>query len=188
MQDTNRQQLLILDIDETLLHSSEEPLACPCDFQVFSYYVHKRPHLDRFLTQVMEWFDVAVWSSSGESYAALVVRQVFEAPARLKFVWARNRCTHHVDEETHEAYWRKDLKKVKRVGYALERVLVIDDSPEKHARSYGNLVRVTPFAGDPADTELADLLPVLDWLRTVENVRTVEKRDWRLRFPSSREA
>lgn len=182
--DRENRQLLILDLDETLVHASEGPIDQPFDFQAFSYYIRKRPYLDQFLEQASDWFDIAVWSSSGEDYAAVVVRHIFANPERLKFVWSCKRCTHHVDEETNVAYWRKDLKKVKRLGYALERVLIIDDSQEKLVRNYGNLIPVTPFLGDPADTELPDLLPFLHWLCTVENVRTVEKRNWRTRFPS----
>jgi TFIIF-interacting CTD phosphatase-like protein len=46
---------------------------------------------------------------------------------------------------------------------------------------YGNHVRVAPFTGNESDTELRDLLPFLDSLRTTENVRQVEKRFWRQR-------
>jgi carboxy-terminal domain RNA polymerase II polypeptide A small phosphatase len=56
---------------------------------------------------------------------------------------------------------------------------MVDDSPEKHTRNYGNLVRVAPFTGDPADTELASLARYLRQLATQPNVRCIEKRGWR---------
>lgn len=37
----------------------------------------------------------------------------------------------HGRDERQEAYWVKDLRKVKRRGEDLRRVLVVDDSPEK---------------------------------------------------------
>ena len=36
-------------------------------------------------------------------------------------------------------YRVKDLKTIRRVGYELERVIVVDDTAKKHERNYGNL-------------------------------------------------
>ena len=47
------------------------------------------------------------------------------------FVWSRTRCTPRFDYERWEKLYLKDLKKVKRRGYDLDRVLIVDDSPEK---------------------------------------------------------
>lgn len=58
---------------------------------------------------------------------------------------------------------------------------MLDDTPRKLARHYGNLVPIRPFDGntDGQDTELA-LLPVfLDTLKDCENVRKIKKRGWR---------
>ena len=55
-------------------------------------------------------------------------------------------------------------------------------SPEKLARSFGNLVEVRPFVGDPDDRELELLERFLIELGPVANVRTIEKRGWRSRF------
>lgn len=85
------------------------------------------------------------------------------------------------DPETRDRYFVKDLKKVRARGYALEHVLVVDDTPQKHQRNYGNLVAVRPFEGDPADDELVHLGPYLETLAGVDNVRTIEKRGWRRR-------
>ena len=65
------------------------------------------------------------------------------------------------------------------MGFDLDHVLMVDDSPEKLQENYGNHILVREFTGDLADTELRDLLPFLDSLRSVENVRRVEKRNWR---------
>lgn len=61
-------------------------------------------------------------------------------------------------------------------------MLVVDDSPEKHLKNYGNLVRVLPFEGDAADKELELLSEYLVTLATCTNVRKVEKRAWRRSF------
>lgn len=170
--------LLILDIDETLLFASEQSLDYAHDYQVGRYVVYKRPHVDTFLAQAAQWFDLAVWTSSSGGYAELAINPLVQSH-ELKFLWSRERCTRQYDQELQQEYWLKDLRKVKRLGFPLEQTLIIDDSPEKIRRHYGNHIRVNPFVGDRADSELERLLPFLDYLRTVENVRRIEKRNWR---------
>jgi TFIIF-interacting CTD phosphatase-like protein len=172
--------LLLLDIDETLIYAAESPLSRPDDFRVGQYWVYLRPYLHEFLDVVFEWFDVAIWTSAGSSYAECIVERIITNPERLKFVWASERCTQRFDPEIHNQYWIKDFKKLKRAGYDLDRVIVIDDSPEKHQRNYGNLVHVVPFMGDLADSELQLLVPYLRLLKTKENCRAIEKRNWRI--------
>src|SRR5262249_54672810 len=153
------------DLDETLLHATPVPFAQPADFRVGDYFAYRRPFLADFLAAVSDWYDLAVWTSSSAGYAHCVVAQLFAGPDALRFVWARERCTPRYHPELLDYYWIKNLDKLKRKGYRLDRVLVVDDSPEKLSRHYGNLVRVQPFEGDPDDVELRELLPFLDWLR-----------------------
>ncbi|MFN3651133.1 MAG: NIF family HAD-type phosphatase [Armatimonadota bacterium] len=173
------QHLLILDLDETLIYGTEAPLERPHDFRIGPYFVYRRPYLTDFLSTVDDWFELAVWSSASPGYVAGVVGGVFPDPGRLRFIWASDRCTQRFDADRRGYYWLKNLNKAKRAGYPLERILVVDDSAEKLELHYGNLLRVRPFTGQADDTELRDLLPFLDRLRSVENVRRVEKRFWR---------
>lgn len=170
--------LLILDLDETLVYADEQPLERACDFRVGPYHVYRRPFIEEFWKSASEWFEMAVWTSSGAAYASLTVRGLLGA-APLAFLWSRERCTRRYDPERQDEYWLKDLKKVERLGYSLDRILMVDDSPEKLQRNYGNHIRVTPFVGDPNDIELQQLISFLEHLRDAENVRSVEKRGWR---------
>jgi hypothetical protein len=70
------------------------------------------------------------------------------------------------------------LKKLKRLGYSLERVLIVDDSPEKIERHYGNHVPIEPYYGDLGDRVLDRLGEYLERFAQAPNVRTVEKRNW----------
>ena len=173
------EKLLILDLDETLVFASEEKLGQVEDFRVDEYFVYKRPGLDKFLNVVLQHFKVAVWTSSASDYARAVIRGIFRNPERLEFVWARQRCTWRLNLEEGGGYWIKDLKKVTKMGHSLKSILVVDDSPRKLERSYGNYIRVAPFEGDAADDELGRLEGYLLTLRDVPNVRAVEKRSWR---------
>jgi len=176
--------LLILDLDETLVHSAEHVLESPADFCFDEFFVYRRPFLAEFLDTVSEWFNLAVWSSASGPYVRTLVGHLLDDRS-LEFVWARDRCTRRFDAEARQDYWVKNLEKVKRKGIPLERVLIIDDSPEKIAAHYGNHLRVQPFLGDPTDSDLRDILPFLEWMRHADNFRSVQKRRWR-EFKSAR--
>ena len=172
--------MLILDLDETLVFGTEHPLPnLRPDHQIGPFNIYRRPHLDPFLQTTARTYDLAVWSSASADYVRGVVAALFPDASRLAFAWASDRCTPRYDAERQERFWLKNLKKVRRLGYPLERVLMVDDSPEKLSQHYGNHIRVHPFTGDPADDELLRLMPFLERLATAENVRVIEKRYWR---------
>ncbi len=171
--------LLILDLDETLVFARSLAVGRSWDFRATEYVVTKRPYLDQFLDTVFGWFRVAVWTSSGVEYAREVVQEVFVEPSRLAFLWTSARCTRRYDRESQQFYDIKNLTKVRRAGYRLEQVLIIDDSPEKLERNYGNHLWLRPFEGNSSDRELLDVLPYLDWIRYQSNFRKIEKRTWR---------
>lgn len=181
--------LLILDLDETLVHASATPLDRAADFRVAHYHVYRRPHLDDFLTAVSEMYDLAVWSSASDDYVKAVVENIFPDLGALQFVWGRSRATYrhiaYTDDFVANAYdpehffYIKDLSKVRRIGWPLERVLIVDDTPEKCIRNYGNAIYPAPYEGSLADNELPHLASYLETLHDVPNVRKVEKRRWR---------
>ncbi len=55
-------ELIILDLDETLVYATEEPLEYAPNFVVGPYGVYIRPYLDEFLATVDELASVAVWT------------------------------------------------------------------------------------------------------------------------------
>jgi RNA polymerase II subunit A small phosphatase-like protein len=179
MDDVTR-KLLVLDLDETLVHATERRLAHEGDFRVGPYHVYRRPHLAEFISAMMSTFRLAVWTSSSPEYARPVIDRIFP-PDTLEFVWTGERCTTARDWETGEYKSLKNLRKLKDKGYRLESVIAVDDTPEKYERSFGNLVTVREFLGDPADAELKLLSAYLKQLALVPNVRAVEKRLWRER-------
>lgn len=174
--------LLVLDLDETLLHATEAPLAFEPDHEVPPYFLYMRPGLRDFLWHVSGLFRLAVWTSSSPPYATAVCPLVFSETESLEFVWASDRCTPTRNFENDSWCNAKPLKKLKRRGYDLARVLVVDDSPEKHTRNYGNLVQMAAFMGDPNDDELLHLAAYLTQLAALPDVRSVEKRHWRRRL------
>jgi RNA polymerase II subunit A small phosphatase-like protein len=172
--------LLILDLDETLIYGTEAPLDRSPDFETDVFSIYQRPHLRTFLDQITPSFELAVWSAASSTYVEAVVRRIFDGRS-LAFAWAVDRCTSKRDVEMDTFYWVKDLAKVKRRGFDLARVLVVDDTPRKAERNYGNAVYVAPFVGDPSDAELPALARYLLSIRDRPDYRTFEKRGWHTR-------
>lgn len=171
--------LLILDIDESLIHATEQQLARKHDFMVGPYHIYRRPGLQEFLLGCAQAFDLAFWSSGTTDYVDAIVNDIVPTGIQPSFVWARSRCVRQFDYDRYEENFLKDLRKVKRRGLSLARVLIIDDEPAKLSRNYGNAIYVQPFTGQPNDDELGRLLPYLLSLRDVADVRRIEKRGWR---------
>ena len=171
--------LVVLDLDETLVHSPHAALTDPPAFALGTYSVYVRPFLKVFLQEVFSKYLVAIWTAAGCEFAEGVVANIVAPESPLQFLWSAECCTQRFDRETREHFTVKKLRKIRKKGYDLARVLVIDDSPEKHMLNYGNLVQVVPFTGDSTDAELLRLLPYLEWINTEANVRAIDKRNWR---------
>lgn len=182
--------LLILDLDETLVHACQEKLAYEADFALFDYHVYIRPHLSHFLEQIRDSFTVAVWSSASDDYVVQVVKHIFPEDFELAFVWGRSRCTYkgniqideygyYSDDYMNHYFYIKRLQKLKRKGYQMERILIVDDTPRKSRQNYGNAIYPSEYNGDPTDDELIFLSKYLLTLKDEINVRTIEKRGWR---------
>jgi RNA polymerase II subunit A small phosphatase-like protein len=176
------QLLLILDLDETLIHARGRSDNFPHDFTVGPYFVRTRPHLDTFLRDCATFCRIAVWSSAGAEYVNGIVERIMPKSIQPTFIWSRDRCVSRYDHELQEQYFVKDFKKLKRQRYDVARALIVDDEPRKLERNYGNAIYVRPFTGSDRDDELPQLLKYLKLLCDVADVRAVEKRDWRSRL------
>ena len=182
-------RLLILDLDETLIYATEQALERPADFRVANYHVYQRPFLTEFLERVRPHFELAGWSSAGDDYVREVVAQLFPADLSLAFVWGQSRCTYRRNWQRERMgylglppgptyHYVKPLKKLRRRGYRLEHLLIVDDSPHKSQDNYGNAIYPREFRGDLMDRELLGLSRYLLYLKSVGIVRSVEKRGW----------
>lgn len=175
-----KQILLVLDIDETLVHSRPEPLAKQAaQLRPCSYHTYKRPGLDDFLAYASKNFDLAFWSAAGGIYVKALLHEFRKSLlTEPLFVWSSEHCTRRFDPETQEEHFIKDFKKLHRRGFDLRRALIVEDSPDNCRRNYGNAVYIKPFQGDPGDRELYRLALYLESLKKEANMRVLEKRGW----------
>lgn len=185
--------LVILDIDETLIHATEQPLSHDCHFRIFGYSIYERPFLREFLEELREHFEVAVWSSASDDYVAEIVKEIFPPEYPLAFTWGRTHCTYkpdyakaeeagYFDSLRHYDYVKNLQKVKKKFGYHPDRMLIVDDTPRKSMYNFGNAIYPSEFRGDPSDDELFWLIRYLKKLKEVPSVRAIEKRGWKLKI------
>jgi RNA polymerase II subunit A small phosphatase-like protein len=149
--------LVIFDLDETLVHATTTPLPRAADFQCAEYFVYIRPHLDAMLADVAATHDMAVWSSSSRSYVDQVAARLFGSRFALQFAWCADQCVQRVDPHSGGYVYIKDLRKAQKWGYAVDQMTMVDDSAEKVARQPRRHLPITPFTGQASDTELLAL-------------------------------
>ena len=184
-----RRHLLVLDLDETLIHASETLLHRPADHMVYGYHVYRRPYLDAFLVSCFEHYSVGIWSSASDEYVEAVAKLIVPDPGRLEFIWGRSKASFSRVRRENDDYtffdpWNhrhylKPLAKLKRFGWTLDQMLIVDDTPEKCVRNYGNAIYPREYDGQDADDELLLLARYLETLKDAPNLRKLEKRRWR---------
>ena len=171
--------LIIFDLDETLIHSSGTVLDYPPHFTYEDYYIYERPLLQSFLVDIASHFQIGIWSSAGDIYVQEIVSKIWPQTIEPVILWASSKSSVRRDMENDTYVYEKRLDKLNKKGFKLEQILIIDDSPEKASANYGNAVYIKEFTGDRNDCELQHLYNYLLTLKTVENVRVIEKRGWR---------
>lgn len=171
-------QLLVLDLDETLIFATREAPHPGFNFKTLGYWVYLRPGLEQFLVEMNQHFQLAIWSSSTQEYLQPMVERIQPAGVPLAFVWGRERCSKVRDFARDDYVYEKRLSKLKPLGYALEKVIIVDNSPEKVAKNYGNAVYIPSFESQENDNYLPRLSRLLISYKEVPDIRKIEKRHW----------
>ncbi len=162
---------LLLDLDETLIHSTVKP-ASAYHYQVdifldngyCIFYVFKRPHVDFFLQQVSQWYDVIIFTASLRQYADPVIDRLDTRGLSRRRLF-RESCV------MREGNFVKDLT---RLGFDCTSTIIIDNSPVAYSSNRANAIPIDSWFGENKhDNALLDLLPVLSSLRHVADVRSL---------------
>jgi len=159
---------LVIDLDETLVHSSFTPVPSPdyvipveIDARIVDVYVRKRPWVDHFLEAVASKFEVVVFTASLTKYADPLLTEMDRYQAIHHRLY-RESCVFH------EGNFVKDLS---RLGRRLEDVIIIDNSPHSYIFQPENAIPIGTFIDDPHDRQLIDVLPYVLALHEVQDVR-----------------
>uniref|UniRef100_A0A1I7T762 CTD nuclear envelope phosphatase 1 homolog n=1 Tax=Caenorhabditis tropicalis TaxID=1561998 RepID=A0A1I7T762_9PELO len=180
---TVKRKILVLDLDETLIHSHHDGVlrqtvkpGTPSDFTIrvvidrhpVKFSVHERPHVDYFLSVVSQWYELVVFTASMEVYGTSVADKLDRGRGILKRRYFRQHCTMEVGGYT------KDLS---AIHPDLSSIFILDNSPGAYRKFPHNAIPIPSWFSDPNDTCLLNLLPFLDALRFTTDVRSVLSRN-----------
>eukprot|EP01137_Pigoraptor_chileana_P026270 Opistho-2@96986 len=162
-----RKKCLVLDLDETLVHSSFKPVAgadfiVPVEIDGITHqvYVLKRPYVDLFLKRCGELFECILFTASLAKYADPVT-DLLDKNNLFRTRLFREACVQH------RGNFVKDLS---RLGRDLRHVIIIDNSPASYIFHPENAIPIGSWFDDVNDKELLDLLPFLEDLTRVDDV------------------
>lgn len=163
---------LVLDLDETLVHSSFKPIPNPdftidivLDEVVHTVYVRKRPGVDYFMKEVSKKFEIVVFTASLAKYADPLL-DVLDPEGVVRYRLFREACVFHGGN------FVKDLT---HLGRTLESTIIVDNSPFSYMFQPQHSIPILSWFNDDSDRQLLDLLPFLDDLDTRPEVSPILK-------------
>ncbi|KAI9892530.1 MAG: Nuclear envelope morphology protein 1 [Vezdaea aestivalis] len=179
------QKTLVLDLDETLIHSLAKggrmstghmvevklntpvglgPAVTLAPQHPILYYVHKRPHCDEFLRRVSQWYKLVIFTASVQEYADPVIDWLEQDRKYFSGRFYRQHCTFR------QGNYIKDLSAVEP---DLSKVMIIDNSPTSYVFHEDNALPIEGWINDPTDNDLLHLVPLLEALQYTTDVRAL---------------
>ena len=144
------------------------------------YYVHKRPHCDDFLRKVCRWYKLVVFTASVQEYADPVIDWLEQERKFFASRYYRQHCTFR------NGAYIKDLSSLEP---DLSKIMILDNSPLSYVfhegwsptftvgfnltRRADNAIPIEGWINDPTDSDLLHLVPVLEALQYVPDVRAL---------------
>jgi RNA polymerase II subunit A small phosphatase-like protein len=177
-QQREKRQVLVLDLDETLIHSSPERKSlCQPAFMLLDedqrqhYYVYKRPFVDVFLKFLAPIYKIVVYTASFPSYSDPILDTIDPPPSSISRCLSNNMLV-----ETKLYGMQKDLTLVSK-EHMPNRLIMVDNSSIACMANQENLYVINSFrAHQPYDKELLSLLLLFVNMRDMQDVRAVLHR------------
>jgi RNA polymerase II subunit A small phosphatase-like protein len=160
---------LVLDLDETLVHSSFKPTQNPdyiipveIEGTVHQVYVCKRPGVDEFLRDMSKNYEIVVYTASLSKYADPLLDRL-DPDRVIRYRLFREHCVQY------EGNYVKDLSLLDR---EISQTIIIDNSPMSYLFHPRNAIGCSSFIDDMCDRELHSIGRFLTAIRDSEDVRS----------------
>ena len=172
----NSKKILILDLDETLVHSSFYPFNCEDENNIkpdifftilfnnkyYDVYVILRPYFNEFLLKMSKLFDIYIFTASIKEYAEPLLIKLDKKNLIKKKLY-REHCTLSEDN--------KFIKDLNNLNENLKNVILIDNNPNSFRYNKCNGIPIKTWHFEQNDRELIKIIPFLTFLANVDDVR-----------------
>ena len=164
---------LILDLDETLVHSSFTPfekndiiLNVDFDGVLYKIYVLVRPGVEYFIKNISKYYELIIFTASLSNYASPLL-DILDKDNNIKYRLYRENCTFM------NGIYIKELKKLNR---DLKDLIIVDNSPLAYTLDNDNGLPIKTWYDDKNDVELYKINSILEFLAKTEDVRKYIKQ------------
>ena len=158
----------MLDLDETLVHSSFKPIDKPdiilpveIDGKVCYVYILKRPFCEEFIARMSKHYEIVMFTASLSKYADPLFHKLDTLNTASGLLY-REHCTFY------NGIFVKDMA---RLGRSLQNVIIIDNAPTSYLFQPENSLPSISWYEDKNDKELLEMVPILERLAYVPDVR-----------------
>ena len=175
-------KLLILDLDETLVHSDINFLLKEknINYDTVLYFDTEeekniplpliiRPGLYEFLDYASQNFNLIIFTASDQQYADTIINYIEKDKKYFKMRLYRNNCI-FVDP----GLYIKDL----RIFFPfknMEDIIILDNSLFSFANQLNNGILITSFFDDKDDTFLSNVQAYLEYIKNEKDIRQINK-------------
>ena len=171
----SNKKTLVLDLDETLVHSSTESpfpnrknivLNLKIKNLDYKIYAIVRPYLDFFLKEMSHYFNLYIFTASMSQYSKALLDIIDKNKLIIK-IFSREHCKYKY------GIYFKELS-IFNVDY--KDIIIIDNNPTSYSLNKSNGIPIQSWIDDPNDKELIKLIPLLKYLANVDDVRPIIKK------------
>ncbi|CAI2364057.1 unnamed protein product [Moneuplotes crassus] len=178
MGDNKGKKTIVLNLDETLIHSvftneddSDYQFNLVSAGKAYNISTYKRPYLEEFLDHISKKFEVVFYTPAISEYANAIINKIDSnniVAGRL----FRDSCKIEDNPETC-GFGKNFIKDISKLGRLLNNVIVLDSNTMTCIECIQNTVPIRPWFRDKKDKELKEIIPILDSLAKVKDVRVV---------------
>ena len=183
--DENR-KLLILDLDETLVHSDIDFLLKEknISYDTVLYFDSEeekyiplpiiiRPGLYEFLDYASKNFNLIIFTASDQQYADAIINYIEKDKKYFKMRLYRNHCI-FIDP----GLYIKDLR-IFNSYKKFEDIIILDNSLFSFANQLNNGILITSFFDDKNDTFLSNVKEYLEFIKNEKDIREINKESFK---------
>ena len=165
---TNK-KTLVLDLDETLVHSQFFEFSIPSDItikieiekEIYDIHVLVRPGVEKFIKIMKDYYEIIIFTASISKYADIL----------MNIIDPNKYCPYRLFREHCSFVNNNYVKDLTRLGRDLKDIVIVDNSPLSYSFHRNNGLPILSWFDDYNDNELEKITPILIFLSNVDDVR-----------------